>query len=146
MAEVPYTLMRVAPFGMSPFSVRGVNQSLELISAALNFRRTVNGKLVKISPAQFTKYKASVTCTDMDSPAVTGRAIGAIVVFDSVVEISYITLSGDGPERPVVPGSERVEGELTFYRPQMTMMIVGFNINKNEWGASVSYQIDMEEE
>lgn len=146
MAEVPYTLMQVAPFGMSPFSVRGINQSLDLISAALNFRRTVNGKLIKISPPQFTKYKTSVTCTDMDSPAITGRALGAVVVFDSVVELSYVTLGGLGPERAVVLGSERIQGDLTFYRPQMTMIIISVSVNKNEWGASVSYQIDMEEE
>ena len=40
---------------------------------------------------------------------------------------------------------ERSEGAFTFYRPQLQMLVTGFSASRDEYGASVQWQMDLEE-
>jgi hypothetical protein len=61
-----------------------------------------------------------------------------------IAELCFLT-SGGGPGRTAVAGSERVEGDFSFYRPVLTMRVVGFSVSRDEYGAAVSWQMQLEE-
>lgn len=138
------TLLVIEGVGIAPYSARGLNQSWGLIDAAKNFRRTVNGTLINLSPPQFKKLTTSITCTDVNPPALDGVALGLEVVVDWVVEFSYLT-AGGSPAHEVVPGSSYEEGEFTFYRPRVTMIVKDYSGSVAEWDAMTPWQLDLEE-
>lgn len=141
----PYeTLLVITGIGIAPYSARGLTQSWGLIDAAKNFRRTVNGTPINLSPLQFRKYRTSISCTDVNPPALDGIFPGAIVTVDWVQEFSYLT-EGGSPEREVVEGSSREDGDYTFYRPRMTMFVRDYSGSVAEWDATVPWQLDLEE-
>ena len=129
---------------LAPYSARGITQTLTPIAAAASLARTINGALRDLSDPAFRKYAATVTCEDHNAPALGGVWPGLTVTVDSAVELAYPTATG-APGRPVVPGSSRVEGALTFYRPRLTMLVVGFRTSLDELEANVAWQIDLEE-
>jgi hypothetical protein len=53
--------------------------------------------------------------------------------------------STDTPTKPVVSGSQRTEGSFIFYRPQLTMQVVGLTMEKDEYGATTSWTLELEE-
>lgn len=141
---VSLTLLVLTPEGVPPYSARGITQTLSPIGAAGNYRRTVNGNLVDLSLDQFRKYASSISCEDQESPSLDALPIGAVVSVDCVAELGYLT-AGGAPSKPVVPGSTRVSGEHTYYRPQLVMMVTAKRQDTNEWGAQVSWTLELEE-
>jgi hypothetical protein len=137
------TLLVLTGIGIPDYSARGLTQTLEPIEAAVSLRRTINGGLVDLSFAQFRKYKSTISCQDQEPPAVDGVWPGHVVTVDCVAELSYP--SGGSPARPVVSGSTRTQGAFVFYRPQLQMRVTGFSVNRNEYGAAVQWQMDLEE-
>jgi hypothetical protein len=131
--------------GVQPYSARGLTQTLSPINAASSQRRTINGNLKDLSRSQFRKYQSTVNCADQTAPALEGVWPGLQVTVDCVTELSFPTATG-GPERTVVPGSSRVDGDFTFYRPRLIMRVVDFNESHDEYGAQVSWSLQLEEE
>lgn len=138
------TLLVVAPFGLPPFSARGITQTLTPINLAQNLRRTVNGGLVSLAPPQFRKYASKISCHDVDAPAIDGVFPGLAVTVDCVAELAYRTIGGT-QQRPVVDGSLRTEGDFTFYRPRLEMLVVSVSTQQEEWAAAVAWSLDLEE-
>lgn len=141
---VPLTLLSISGIGVAPYATRGATQTLTPIQQAASMLRTVNGDLDDLGLPQFQKYTSTITCADQASPAVDGTWPGTEVVVDCVSELGYKT-SGGSPDRPVVSGSSRVEGDFTYYRPQLTMRVLSFSISTDEWGAQVSWSMALEE-
>lgn len=139
------TLLVLNSFGVSPYSARGLSQTLTHIAAAQPPKRTVNGGLRSFSFPQFDKLKSTITCNDMNAPALDGVWPGRSVIVDCVATLSYRT-EGGAPNRPVVEGSSRVEGEFTIYRPRLNMKVMSWSQNENEYGASVGWSMELEEE
>lgn len=138
------TLLVISAIGVSPYSARGLTQTLEPIQQAASLTRSINGASMDLSVAQFRKYKSSISCTDQNAPAFDGMWPGAEVTVDCVATLSYKS-DGGSPQRDVVPGSERIEGDYTIYRPRLEMVVVAFNQQEDEWGASIAWQLDLEE-
>lgn len=138
------SLLSISGDGLPPYSVRGVTQSLEPIAAAGNLRRTVNGGLVDLSASQFKKYRSTISCEDMDSPAFDAVDIGDTLTIDCVAELCYKT-SGGSPSRSVVSGSSRTANGFTFYRPQLVMKVTGKSQEVDEYQATVSWSLEVEE-
>ncbi len=138
------TILALTGMGITPYSARGLTQSLEPIEAIKTARRTINGALKDLSQPQFQKYKSTINGTDQDPPAVDGIWPGMVLTVDCIAELAAPTNSA-GPIRPIVPGSQRDADGFTFYRPRLSMMIVGFTVTKDEWGATVSWQLQLEE-
>jgi hypothetical protein len=142
------TLLVIAPASgpgapaLPPFSARGLTQTLELIETAPP-RRTINGELDGETPAAFRKYRSTITCEDVQTPALDGAYRGQAVVVDCVAELSYP--SGGSVGRPAVPGSTRTEGGFVFYRPRLQMRVMDIRISHAEWDAEYSWQVDLEE-
>jgi hypothetical protein len=143
VADPPLTLLVLQPIGVPPYSARGLTQTFQPIAAAAAQKRTVNGKLVDVSAPQMRKYHTQITCTDQNAPALDGVFPGMEVQVDCVFELSYP--DGGTAQREAVPGSLREADGFWFYRPRLTCQVTAFNTSTDEWGASVNWQLDLEE-
>jgi hypothetical protein len=146
IAEGDSTVLVLSGVGVPDYSARGLTQTLDPIGASSQVRRTINGSLIDLSYDQFRKYQSTISAQDMDPPAVDGVWPGHIVSIECVAELCYShALSGNGPNRPMVYGSERISGDFTFYRPLLDMMVTSFTVSVDEYGAAVSWQMQLEE-
>ncbi len=134
--------LRIAGVGLPTASIRGVTQTLQPIAASQQMVRTVNGALRDLSAPQFRRFSSQLRCNDQDPPALNGVWPGAIVTVECVAELAFLTASGT-PERPVV--ESRVAGAWTIYRPRLTMMVVSFDVDRDEWRAATGWTLDLEE-
>lgn len=137
------TVLVLIGVGVPSYSARGLTQTLEPIEASAQLRRSINGELQDLSFAQFRKYRSTISCQDQEPPAIDGVWPGHVVTVDCVAELSYP--ADDSPARPVVAGSARTEGAFVFYRPQLQMLVTGLSISRDEYGAAVSWQLQLEE-
>lgn len=138
------TLFTISGHGVPPYAVRGITQTLEPIDAAKNLRRTINGALVDLSAPQFKKYRSEISCTDIQSPAFDAIEIGDTLVIGCAEELGYLT-AGGSPSRSAVSGSSRVAGSYTYYRPELTMVVIGKSQSFDEYGARESWTLELEE-
>lgn len=140
-----FTVLKMSGVGVSPYSARGLKQSIAPIDQATNLRRTVNGSLKDISFSGFRKYKSTISGSDQEAPNFDGRWPGLTVVVDCISELSYNAGAGETPQRTVIPGSERVNWPFTSYRPQLTMKIVNLSQNHDEYDRVIGWSLDLEE-
>lgn len=141
-----YGTLLTFDIGIPPYSCRNATQTLGPIAQTKQTRRTLNGAMRDISQPEFRKYGSVISCTDQSSPALAGVWPGRVVMVDCTVELGYRTLDGDPTPRTAVPGSTRVEGEFTFYKPRLEMMITDLApVSRNEWSADVTWAITLEE-
>lgn len=143
----PSTLLTITGNGIAPFSARGLTQVLDHIDQASNTKRTVNGALKNIGFDGFKKLKTTITCNDVEAPAFDGVWPGDTITVHCSAEQSYLTsLAGaNHPAHAVVADSSRVEGDYTYYRPVLDMMVVNFTASHDEWGGMVSWSLQAEE-
>lgn len=139
------TLLVISGMGVSPYSARGLSQTLDPIEAAKQIERDVNGELVDLSIPAMRKYRSRISCTDINTPAVAGIWPGSVVTVECVHELSFLTSNPSAQERPEVPGSIRVEGDHTFYRPILIMMFMGFSTSGEEFQRQVAWSFELEE-
>lgn len=133
--------------GVNPWSaraLRGTLSPIDLAQGSDKVARTVNGTLVDISAPQMRKYRLEVAGNDMAAPALDGVWVGMQVTVNANVELSFLT-AGGSPERTPVSGSTRFDGNYTYYCPQFQMLVVGSNIEREEWGAVVNWSLTLEE-
>jgi hypothetical protein len=146
MSDLPSTVLMLSAIGVPSYSARGLSQTLEPIDAAKQQRRTVNGTLMDLSYNQFHKFKSTITGNDQDPPALDAVMPGKVLTIDCITELCYDVTTPGTPSRPAVYGSERTEQyPFIFYRPQLDMMVTGFQIDRDEWGAQVSWTLNLEE-
>ena len=69
MAE---TLLVLSGNGVAPYSARGLTETLAPIAATVVPMRTVNGDLINMAPPQMQKYALTLSCTDVNPPALSG--------------------------------------------------------------------------
>jgi hypothetical protein len=104
----------------------------------------VNGELRDISFPGFRKYTTTISGDDQLPPAIDGVWPGLEVEVHCLFELQYLT-DGGSPARPVVPGSSRVEGSYTLYRPILTCRILNFSVSMDEYGAQNNWSMELEE-
>lgn len=140
--------LRISGAEFPPTSVRGVTETL-----------------APIDGVPFDKYRLTIQCSDMNSPAfdalraglwkrtVNGglvdlSGIGSTVTIQCVSELSG-RLTGSPlsytPSRAIVAGSERTADGHYIYRPELTVGLVAKSQETNEYGAVVSWQYEFEE-
>ncbi|KLK91426.1 hypothetical protein AA309_20240 [Microvirga vignae] len=137
------TVLSLSGMGVAPYSARGLTQTLTPIGQATSVRRTINGGLVDLSLAAFRKYRSTISGGDQRAPSVDGVWPGQIVTVDCISELAYPV--GGTPQRTVVAGSSHEDGGFVYYRPRLQMMVVGFTATQDEWGATVKWQLELEE-
>lgn len=146
MEDNDFTLLRISGAEVPPFSARGLTQTLEPIEAASKLERAVNGQIVDFAIPAMRKYRSRISCNDLNVPAIGGLWPGVQVQVECVAELSFPTGTPALQERTAVTGSVRTEGNWTFYRPVLDMVCIGWNISEDEYGASVSWSYDFEEQ
>lgn len=141
-----FTVLQMTGVGVTPFSSRGLKQTIAPIDQSANVRRTVNGDLKDISFSGFRKYKSTITGSDQDPPNVDGRWPGMTVTVDCIQELSYNAGAGETPQRPVVAGSDRITSwPFRSYRPQLVMKITSFSLDQDEYDRTIGWTMDLEE-
>lgn len=140
--ENAYTVLTLSGAGVAPYSARGVSQSLQPIAQASQLVRTINGELIDITPPQFRKYASTISCTDIEAPALGGIWPGMQLVVECVAELG---VSGGTVDRPAVAGSTHTEEGITYYRPILTMLVRNFQQTTDEYGRQTSWTLDLEE-
>lgn len=125
-----------------PYSYRGVIQTFEPIQGATQLARTVNAVLTNIGDPLFRKYSSTIQAADQQTPQFAWP--GTQVTVDCIAELGYKT-AGGSPGRTVVSGSSHVVGDFTFYRPQLTMIVLAFTLNHDEWGRVIGWTLNLEE-
>lgn len=138
------TLLSLSGMGVPPYSARGLSETLSPIGAAASMRRTVNGTLVDLSASQFRKYAIAISGSDQQPPACDGIWPGQEIIIDCISELCILT-DTEGPRHAAVSGSEREDGDFTFYRPQITARVVSFQQQTDEYGAVVAWTLSAEE-
>jgi hypothetical protein len=145
------SVLVLSGMGVPPYSIRGAQQDLSPIAAAAQLHRTVNGTLTDFSEAQLRKYQSTISCTDQQPPAFARHWPGKYVLtVDCIAELG-VPLDTDLGDpgtingREVVEGSWRVESDFGFYRPRLVMLVVGFTATKDEYGATTSWSLQLEE-
>lgn len=140
-----FTLLTITGPGIAPYSARGLTQSYEPISAMSHQERAVNGELVDLSAPQMKKYRSKISCTDHNTPALSGVWPGTVLDIGCVAEMSFKTDRPGDQERIAVVGSVRTQGDYTFYRPVLTVMFLGFSTNEQEYQRDVAWSFEVEE-
>jgi hypothetical protein len=133
--------------GVNPWSARQLRGTLRPIAMASGdslVARTVNGTLVDLSASQMRKYRLEIAGDDMAAPALDGMWVGMQVVVNCHVELAYLTAGGT-PGRTPVSGSQRIDGNYTYYCPQFSMLIVQMQVERQEWAAVVNWSLTLEE-
>lgn len=133
--------------GVNPYSARALRGTLAPIDAARGdskLRRTVNGTLVSIAAPQMWKYRLEVQGNDLAPAALDGLWVGMQATVDCHVELAFLTAGGSA-SRLMVPGSERFDGDYTYYRMRLEMLIVELETSADEWSAEVSWSMTLEE-
>ena len=143
MAPNAFTLLQMVGLGVPPYSARGLSQSMAPIDQAAHIVRAIDGTLLDLSYAPFQKYKSTISCEDQAPPAVDGKWPGQLVTVHCVAELCFP--ANGSPARPMVPGSERTEEGFTFYRPILSMMVLAFNWDDDEYGRRIGWSLDLEE-
>jgi hypothetical protein len=145
IAPNSFTVLRMVGVSVPPYSARGLKQSLSPIDQASQLRRDANGTLRDISFSGFRKYRSTISGTDQRPPNFDGKWPGLTVVVDCIAQLSYTPDEGETRQRPAVPGSEVVDGAHNVYRPRLTMKIESLSIDEDEYGAAISWALDLEE-
>lgn len=143
------TELTINGVGLPDASARGIKQTLQPIDGASSLRRTVNAELIDISDISFRKYRSVISGDDQVPPAFDGVWPGMTVTVGCMVELvvngEVATTTDPIFGRPVVPGSVRHEDGFTYYRPELTMLVVDFNVDRDEWGAQTGWTLALEE-
>lgn len=135
---------------LTPYSARGLSQTYEPIKSASGsgsawLRRDVNGIMESLVDTRFRKYRTTVSCSDGESPCLDEGWIGALVELHCAFEFSYVTGAPGSPSRPVVTGSSRVQGSVTYYRPILICYVADIRSGLREYLGMYDWQIDFEE-
>jgi hypothetical protein len=141
---MPFNLLDLGAIKASPYATRDLEQSLELIDAASQMRRTINGTLIDVSLSQFQKYRSLVTGKDHYPPALDGIEAGQTVTVQCAAELSYLT-AGGSPSRAVTTGSSRTDGDFTFYRPELSMKVLRVSQKFDQRTHDYTWSVDLEE-
>jgi hypothetical protein len=158
--------------GLPPESARNCQQELSPVPNG-EFRKSVNGDLLFLETADRRRYRSVISCRDVNSPLMDGIWIGSqltvgciqtlwqainpgelnIRLIRPAVDRSVCAVNRFGkPVRFFKSGHDRVElhrphREKIFvcFRPWLTMKVINFSLETDEWGMSGGWRLILEE-
>ena len=155
------TTLDLIEIGIVPQSARAIGQTLTLEPAG-SIRRLANGVLKARMRPSLRKYSSAISFNDTYPPAFDNLWEGDILTVHCAAELSGD--AGNTFSRTHVPGSviwrdalgknvasgedESVApvGATTYtYRPIITFMVVGWDVDTDEYGAVVSSTLNLRE-
>lgn len=145
LAQNADTALTISGLGGFQYQARGLAQTMNVIAATKQQVRDINANLLDISNPAFRKFASKVTCTDVDAPPLDGLFPGMIVTVDCAIEFAYLNGNPGSPYRNEVSGSSYTQGNYTFYRPSLMMMVLDVTHHLDEWRRDNGWTIDLEE-
>jgi hypothetical protein len=140
------TLLTISSFGNMLYQARNLNQTLDVIGEATQLERTINGVLTDFSAPQFRKYSSKITIpNDVNAPPFDGVFPGMQVEVGCAVGLSFVTGLPGAPFREPVSGSLYIDGNYTFYRPELDMLVRSLETHFDEWKNIVGWTLNCEE-
>ena len=155
---------------IAPFSGRECTQTLAPISQGV-LRRTINGTLVCVSQDGHRKFQSTISCKDKAPPAFDGLWKGTLLRVECIQAMTHIvpphyekvqlerepfflTLHEySGKVWPTEKGKDRwviispqFPGGFITYRPVLRMIVKNYFLETDEWGLTVGWTLDLEEE
>lgn len=155
---------------LGPFSARGCTQTLSPLSQNI-LRRTINGDLVRIENWGHRKFVSTISCKDKAPPGFDGLWRGSLLKVGCIQSLTHvvppenqkvqlerepITLhlyEYSGKKWPVkkeknrwVEIPEEFPGGFLNYRPELRMVVQSYFLETDEWGLSVGWRLELEEE
>jgi len=140
-----FTTLVLDGIGVAPYTARGITQTLEPIEESGHLERAVDGTIIDLSIPEMKLFRVSISCTDQEAPALSGIWPGKAFTLHSVEELSFPTASPELQERPEVPGSVRIVGDYTFYRPILNMVCYTWQTQIVEYGREINWKLDAQE-
>lgn len=139
------TLLTISGLGGFQYQARGLTQTMGVIGEMKQQKRDINGNLLDLSNPIFRKYTSRISCTDVDAPPLDGLFDGMIVTVQCAVEFCYPTGNPGSPYRTPVSGSDYTQGNFTFYRPALLMMVMDVQQHLDEWKRDNGWDLELEE-
>lgn len=120
-----HTLLSIDSITFPDAAVRGITVTLRPDNNG-SLERDVNGNLVDLTIEEFQKYRASISCSDMEAPD-----------FDGIYK-------GSGPHTVTLIQnlgvSNTTDGTLV-----LSMMVDDFEVSHHEWDATVDWSLELVE-
>lgn len=134
------TLLEITGVDFSPYSSREMTATLSVEDGASDIVRTINGRAVDFAEGfdQFDKYLVTIKGKDMVPPAFDGLWPGDPITVNGISELSYKTAGGT-PARTVF--RTRNNSNFTFYAPSLDCLVVSWQTETDEYGATVSWTL-----
>ena len=155
---------------LPPFSARECTQTLTPISQGA-LRRTINGILVSVGNGGHRKFQSTISCKDKASPALDGvwqgsrLKVGCLQSMTQTVPqgtprvqlerdaLSLHLYDGQGKVWTVSEAENRwvsvpleFPGGFITYRPLLIMIVKNYHLETDEWGLSVGWVLELEEQ
>jgi len=155
---------------LPPFSARECTQTLTPISLS-HLHRTINGELVHIGSKEHRKFHSVISCKDRAAPAFDGLWKGSLLKVGCLQYLTQyipskstrIQLERDalslylydtsGKKWPADNTHDRwvtlpndFPGGFITYRPSLLMLVKNFHMETDEWGTSVGWTLELEEQ
>lgn len=155
---------------LTPFSAREITQTLTPISQG-TLRRTINGILVCVGSTGHRKFSSTISCKDKSVPAFEGLWKGTLLKVGCIQTLTQLILKGTqkiqlerealslyfvdvaGKVWPVEKPKDRwlliphdFPGGHVSYCPWLMMRVVHYRLETDEWGLTVGWILELEEE
>lgn len=152
------SLFQILDIGNMAASARGIRQDISPLPNG-RVRTKMSGRSYSTARPQFAKFKTTIQFEDLWPPAIGALRVGQIVTIDCACMLPEPFLIGTAPIRPPVPGTHvyydadlnPVEADDPSAKwqnccPRLTVIVEGWNLSEDEWGAVSSSDITFTEE
>jgi hypothetical protein len=155
---------------LPPLSARECTQTLTPIPGG-SLRRTINGALVHVGKMTHRKFSSTISCKDKRPPAFEDLWEGVRVKVGCIQHLTQSVPQGtrrvhlereplslhlydeNHQEWPVEPDQDlwilippHFPGGFLTYRPLLTMIVKKYHLETDEWGLTVGWSLELEEE
>lgn len=155
---------------LPPFSARECTQTLTPLPRE-TMRRTINGVLVFVGNKGHRKFHSLISCKDKASPAFgdvwkgSRLKVGCLQYLTQVIPqnvqtielerpaVSLCVLNPEGKVLSIGKTEERTLfltppylGGFVTYRPLLFMIVKNYHLETDEWGQTVGWSLELEEE
>lgn len=168
---MPETNLLLGISGLPPESARNCVQELLPIPNG-EFRRSINGDLLFLESSENKKYKSVISCRDTNSPLADKIWIGSQIAVGCIqnlwqslapgetkiqllrppVKDSVFVSSADGTPEKFKLSNATVELLKTYeekifvsFRPWLSMKVLDFSLETDEWGMTGCWRLRLEE-
>ncbi|MBS0272282.1 MAG: hypothetical protein JSR85_06510 [Proteobacteria bacterium] len=155
---------------LPPFSARECTQTLTPLPQG-SLRRSINGTLIWIGNKGYQKYRSTISCKDKACPSLDGVWKGTLLRVGCLQTLTQTILKdtlqlqlereptsfyiydkngklwpGEKRDSRWLALSPKFSGGFITYHPLLMMIVKDYTLETDEWGLSVRWTLELEEE